>query len=58
MDFLLVIFILFDILILYLIYRFMAKKLGTKIELVEERQHSRWERDEARLISAFANEEE
>ena len=36
----------------------MAKKLGNKIDLVEKRQRSRWERDEAKLISAFENEEE
>ena len=58
MDLLLVVFIIFDIMILFLIYRFMAKKLGNKIDLVEKRQRSRWERDEAKLISAFENEEE
>tara|TARA_Y100001960_G_C14344572_1_gene666481 strand:+ start:107 stop:319 length:213 start_codon:yes stop_codon:yes gene_type:complete len=58
MDSLLVVFIIFDIMILFLIYRFMAKKLGNKIDLVEKRQRSRWERDEAKLISAFENEEE
>lgn len=36
----------------------MAKKLGTKIELVEKMQRTRWERDEAKLKAAFATEEE
>ena len=58
MDFLLIGFIIFDIIILFLIYRFMAKKLGTKIELVEKMQSTRWERDEAKLKAAFATEEE
>ena len=56
MDNLLVDFIIFDVLMLYLIYRFMAKKLNSKLELVDEHQRKRWARDEEKLKAAFEEE--
>ncbi len=56
MDNLLAAFIIFDVLMLYIIYRFMAKKLNSKLELVEEHQRKRWERDEEKLKAAFEEE--
>ncbi len=57
MENVLISFIIFDILILYLIYRFMANKLQRKLALVEERQRQRWTRDEKRVREALAEEE-
>jgi hypothetical protein len=56
MDNLLVTFIGFDVLILFLIYRFMGKKLNSKLELVEEYQRKRWAQDEEKLKTAFEEE--
>ena len=58
MDALFVGFIAFDIFILFLIFRFMTKKLGRKIELVEKMQRTKWQKDEAKFRDAFASEEE
>ncbi|MBT4058750.1 MAG: hypothetical protein HOE69_00365 [Euryarchaeota archaeon] len=58
MDKLLVGFILFDVIALYYIYRFMINKLNSKLAIVEERQRARWARDEGKLKTAFATEEE
>ena len=46
MEPLLIGFIVFDILFLFVVYRFMVKKLKSKMAIVEERQHARWERDD------------
>ena len=56
MDHLSVAFIIFDVLMLYLIYRFMAQQLNSKLELVEEHQRKRWARDEEKLKAAFEEE--
>lgn len=56
MDALLVFFIIFDIIILFLIYRFMANKLTRKLALVEERQRARWARDEEKVKGALAEQ--
>ena len=56
MENLLVAFIVFDVVILFLIYRFMAKKLNSKLELVEQHQRKRWARDEEKLKAAFEEE--
>ena len=58
MDALLVSFIAFDIFMLFLIFRFLTKKLGRKIELVEKMQRTKWKKDEAKFRDAFASEEE
>ena len=58
MDALLVGFIAFDIFILFLIFRFMTKKLESKMELVEKMQRTKWKKDEAKYRAAFASEEE
>ncbi|MDP7042962.1 MAG: hypothetical protein QF807_02985 [Candidatus Thalassarchaeaceae archaeon] len=58
MDALLVGFIVFDIFILFLIFRFMTKKLERKIDLVEKMQRTKWKKDEAKFRDAFASEEE
>ena len=58
MDALLVGFIVFDIFILFLIFRFMTKKLERKIDLVEKMQRTKWRKDEAKFRDAFASEEE
>jgi hypothetical protein len=46
MDPLLIGFIVFDVLFLFIVYRFMVKKLSSKMAIVEERQAARWERDD------------
>jgi hypothetical protein len=56
MENLLVAFIVFDVIILFLIYRFMSKKLNSKLELVEQYQRDRWARDEEKLKAAFEEE--
>ncbi len=56
MDTILVAFIIFDLIILIVIYRFMSKKLRNKLEQVEERQRARWARDEEMLRNAFEEE--
>jgi len=58
MDALLVGFIAFDIFILFLIFRFMTKKLESKMELVEKMQRTKWQKDEAKYRAVFASEEE
>ncbi len=58
MDNLLLFFIIFDVLILYVIYRFMGKKLKGKLEQVEQRQRAKWEKDEAKLKLALSKIEE
>jgi hypothetical protein len=46
MDPLLVGFIIFDVVFLVVVYRFMVKKLKGKLAQVEERQAARWDRDD------------
>lgn len=58
MDNVLIIFIIFDLIMLFFIYRFMAKKLNSKLAIVEERQRARWAKDEAKLSDAFSKNEE
>jgi len=46
MDSLLLGFIVFDVLFLFVVYRFMTWKLKGKLAQVEERLAARWERDD------------